>query len=228
MKTILSAALAFVFACAAPASPGGLGSGEDEDETKSGSTKGKADDHDEADTGKAGVYPAVVFTGYDGTHAYKVPVSLVGGGSATWTADDPSLVTLETKKEGVMITAKKAGATTVTAKVGSKSYKVKVTITKYAESAWAAGEKVYTTSLKCNGCHVKASGPDHSPSEIGKHEDAHIRARITTGESLHGEATQANHKFGDRLDDAGVASAIAYIRALKPKAWPSEEHGHED
>ncbi len=164
------------------------------------------------------MYPAEVFTGYDGSRAYKVPVSLVGGASATWTAEDPSLVTLETKKEGVMITARKAGSTTVTAKVGSKSYKVKVTITKYAQGAWAAGEKVYTTSVKCDGCHVKSSGPDHSPSEIGKHEDAHIRARITTGESLHGEATQANHKLGDRLDADGVVAAIAYIRGLTSRA----------
>jgi hypothetical protein len=188
---------------------------------------GNDDDHgdDHAAGGEVGVFPTEVHTGFDGEHDFVVPVSSLGG-AATWTGDDDA-VSLETSDEGVMITPKKAGPTTVTAKIGGKKFTVEVDVTEYDASAWTTGQRVYNETIKCKSCHVKSSGPDHSPTEIGKHEDAHLEKRVLTGESLHGEPAQANHKFESRLATGELEGVLAYLRGLTPRGWPKEEHGHE-
>jgi mono/diheme cytochrome c family protein len=192
--------------------------------TKSSDATEKGDDHDH--DGEAGVYPTEVFTGFDGARDFVVPVS-AHGGKATWTAEDEDIVELTPRAEGVEIKSKKAGTTKVTAKIGGKSFSVKVTVKAYPKDAWSAGNAVYNETVRCASCHLKANGPDHSPSEVGRHEDEHLERRILTGESLHGEAKQPNHAFEDQLQANELEGVVAYLRALEPNGWPKEAHDHE-
>lgn len=207
--------LAFLIACSSPPAP---------TLTKSSDATEKDDDHDHDE--EAGVYPTEVFTGFDGVRDFFVPVS-AHGGKATWTAEDEDIVELDPQDEGVIIKSKKAGTTKVRAKIGGKSFSVKVTVKAYSKDAWSAGNAVYNETVKCASCHMKAKGPDHSPSEVGRHEDEHLERRILTGESLHGEAKQPDHAFEDQLQANELEGVIAYLRALEPNGWPKEAHDHE-
>jgi mono/diheme cytochrome c family protein len=229
-KRPMLAFLVFLTAACDPPVAGPIG-GDSPEVTKPRKDPPKGGDPDDSEgggdvTGATGVYPTEAFTGFDGEHDFVLPIASIGG-KATWTAKDASMVSLEQSDEGVKVKSKKAGSTTLTAKSGSKSFTVKLTITEYAPEAWTAGQRVYNETIQCKTCHVKKNAPDHSPSEIGKHEDAHIEQRVKTGESLHGEPPQANHKFADRLEDGDLEGVLAYLRALKPNGFPKEEHGHE-
>lgn len=51
----------------------------------------------------------------DGEHDFQLPVIVPGMAGVTFTAADPSLVSIENGADGALLTMKKAGSTTITA-----------------------------------------------------------------------------------------------------------------
>ncbi|MET0341303.1 MAG: hypothetical protein ABW252_09880 [Polyangiales bacterium] len=141
-----------------------------------------------------------MYSGFDGVHTYQIPVKTTGVKNATFTAADPSLVTIEKDGDGVLITTKKAGETTITATAGGLKGTAKLTITNYTAAQWTAGESRYnngepfklpefdpcnpprtpptiSNKLSCTNCHgVTGSLGDvkHTPTQIGGYSDEQL------------------------------------------------------
>ena len=86
-----------------------------------------------------------VYSGFDGTHSYQVPVFVEGvdPSTVTWGASDPSYVSLQPYVIGVMITTKKAGEVDIVASAGGKCGTTHLTITQYQASDWTTGNARY-------------------------------------------------------------------------------------
>lgn len=174
------------------------------------------------------IFPPKLVTGFDGTHTFQAPASLVGGSGATWSADDVSLVTLAPTSDGthVMITAKKAGSTNINATVGGKKVSVPITINSYTAAQYTAGETRYktdsaTSGKACASCHQATGGsaPDHTPTELVADTDDEVINTFKTGTDPEGVPVPApNHKFA--VSAAEQAGLVAYLRALKPSGYP--------
>lgn len=174
------------------------------------------------------IFPPKLVTGFDGTHTFQAPAVLVGGTGAAWAADDPSLVTLAASADGsqVMITAKKAGSTNISATVGGKKVSVPITINSYTTAQYTAGETRYktdsaTSGKACASCHQAAGGsaPDHTPTELDADTDQEVINTFTMGVDPEGVPVPTpNHKFA--VSAADQQGLVVYLRALKPSGYP--------
>jgi hypothetical protein len=118
------------------------------------------------------IFPSKIYSGVDGQTTFKAPVVAVGGKNVRWSLSDPSIATLEPSADGtqLMITAKKAGKTTLTATVGSQRATATINVTQYTPQQLADGKKRYTTTgatgQACANCHGKGqNAPDHTPTQ---------------------------------------------------------------
>lgn len=86
-----------------------------------------------------------MYSGYDGVHDYKLPVKVTGAtGDLTVTTDPPDFVDSEPNTDGVMLTMRKAGATTVLIKDAQGSWgSAKLTITQFTPDQWELGKTRY-------------------------------------------------------------------------------------
>src|SRR5437773_11308507 len=68
---------------------------------------------------KLKIFPPKVYSGFDGQNKYRAPVIAYGTAETVeWSLSDPSLASLDVSADGVMLTTKKAGSGTLSAKVG--------------------------------------------------------------------------------------------------------------
>ena len=86
-----------------------------------------------------------IYSGYDGTHIYQVPVFVEGvdPGTVTWGASDPTMVSLQPYVSGIMITTKKAGDVTIIARMGSQCGSAPLHIASYTVAEWNLGNLRY-------------------------------------------------------------------------------------
>ncbi|MGH7434969.1 MAG: hypothetical protein ACRENE_04780 [Polyangiaceae bacterium] len=93
-----------------------------------------------------------VYSGFDGTHTYQVPVFAEGvdPSTVTWGASDPSYVSMQPYVTGVMITTRKAGEVDIIARSGSKCGTTHLTITQFQASDWTAGNARYNNGNGLN------------------------------------------------------------------------------
>ena len=157
---------------------------------------GRPDGNPEA----AVVFPAVVHTGHDGAHPFRVPVSTDLSnqveGEDTWTTGDPSIATVEPvatpaghpAARGVwaMLTAAGAGETTVSATIAGYTVTAEVLVAAYSSDQVAAGDARYHTEgaddrRACASCHEAEGGADHTPTEMAYHDDAALLVVVTEG-----------------------------------------------
>jgi len=199
----------------------------------------------ESEGGEAEVFPTRIYTGYDGTNTYRAPIVVNDAASKVeWSIDDASLATLQTSgSNGELVTliSKKAGSGTVSAKVGSKTFKVPVQITGYTLEQWQAGKRRYeagpdANNPACNSCHANSPGkPNHTPSEIDRDPDADLLQIITTGVDPEINSEEPA-KISDRTEFADLlrgrehkwsitaeerVGLMAYMRSLEPRGRPS-------
>ncbi len=93
-----------------------------------------------------------MYSGYDGVHTYQVPAVVAGvsNSSVTWTASDPSMVSIRPDiaiaQGGAMLTTLKAGTVTITATAGTLCGSSLLTITQFAPSDWESGNTRYNLS----------------------------------------------------------------------------------
>jgi hypothetical protein len=183
------------------------------------------------------IFPPKIFTGYDGVDSYQAPVITVNhSGNVTWTIADASLATLQPEGDGheMMITAKKAGETTVTATNGSSTSTATLKIYSYTRDENSDGKRRYTTNIDadspaCSTCHAPGIGPDHTPTEIDADPDEEIANTFLTGIDPEGRSIRENSEFGVllgqknhvwKVPESQTTGLISYMRSLAPKGYP--------
>jgi hypothetical protein len=193
---------------------------------------------------KFSIFPREIYTGFDGTHTYKAPVIAVSkegvpitSGGVTWTIADPSLADLKVEPQGVIITAKKAGDTKLTAtQAGQEPFAVPLKIYAYTPTAWAEGEHRYKNKVDdnnpaCNNCHGKGAGlgPDHTPTQLDADPDENIQNTFTTGVDPEGRPIATESQWAHLLEGkkhmwsvtaSEKVNMLAYLRALEPTGYP--------
>lgn len=133
----------------------------------------------------------------------------------SWSSVDPSIATVSGTDELGTVVAVKAGSTTITAKAGGTVMPIPLTVISYTAAQLSAGQSAYQSS-NCGSCH-NATGPDISPSDIGKHTDQQIMDAVVSGKNPEGGDVSigaAAHSFA-LTGDAKVGIA-AYLRSLTP------------
>ena len=183
--------------------------------------------------------PATAFSGFDGTHTFQVPVAVYNAGAdVTVTADDASAADvtpaslLNPTKDGVtdtgkyfLVTTKKAGTVTLTARTSGRSATSSITVTAYGTDRWTTGQQRYLNGEggdpPCTDCHAGTSGIDHSPAALATVTDDAVGVTITTGVSPGGNTILVDGKPGHRwtVTDAELPGLVTYLRALAPKGF---------
>lgn len=234
---VFVAAYAGVFACSSTQT-----SYVDEPEEEPGVKDAGFDTKPSAETG-LGILtfmPEKSYSGFDGTHAFIVPVAVYDSDDdLKVTASDPSAVEIVPKKltnpvrpDGTtdngkyfFVTVKKAGTITLTASSGGKTAESTVTVAEYATDRWAAGEARYKngsgTEPACTECHVNGQAIDHSPAALATATDEKIAVVITTGISTSGFPIKINDEPGHKwtVTDEERDGLVTYLRSLEPRGF---------
>lgn len=180
------------------------------------------------------VMPFASYSGYDGTHSFKVPIAVYGAGTdLTLTASDPSAVNITKVKltnpgndQGTWFFAetKKAGSVTLTASSKGKTADTTLTVKSYDSSAYDAGKMRYMNGSDdgkdpaCTKCHDAANGGiDHSPAAMASDQDPDVQAIITTGIVNEHPITAVVHKWSATSPE--LAGLVVYLRALEPNGF---------
>ena len=180
------------------------------------------------------VFPLKAHSGFDGTHAFKVPLITNLEPDPVWTLADPSIGTLQavqsppeweaTGGSWALITTLKPGVTELSATVGTVTASTTLTVTAYTAADVAIGETRYRepadagpNRVPCASCHEKEDGADHSPVRAAMYDDAGLLTIIKTGE-LAGEITlRVPHKWD--ITAAEQKGIVAYLRSLPPRGF---------
>jgi hypothetical protein len=180
--------------------------------------------------------PFASFSGYDGTHSFKVPVAVYGGGSdLAVTASDPSAVDITKVKltnpgndlgRWFFLETKKSGRITITASSSGQTVTTSLTIKSYDASSYDTGSMRYMngsddgTQPPCVQCHDANGGIDHSPATLASSDDLTVQAIITTGVLNEHPITSVKHKW--QATDAELTGLVTYLRALEPRGFTAE------
>jgi mono/diheme cytochrome c family protein len=159
--------------------------------------------------GDISVFPDKVFVGVDetGKALSAAPVGLTGGaGTVSWISSNTGIATASGNAKAGTIAAKKPGTSTVTVKDGTKTATVLVTVIAYTSADKTAGAAEFAAA-KCADCHG-ASGPDITPSGVGKHSDEEILAAVTAGMNPEGGDLEGGHKY------TATPAIVAYLRSI--------------
>ncbi len=153
-----------------------------------------------------------------GAAQYKVTIAAMNGKGVVWASADASIATVSGTDALGTVTALKAGSTKITATSGGKTVEIPLVVAVYKSSDRAAASSMWSGTCSKGGCH-DASGPDVSPSGIGKHTDAQIQATVTMGENPEGGEVsigKAAHSFAIATDAPAYAGIVAQMRSLPP------------
>ncbi len=237
-------ALTVALVAAACSSPGAAV--DDGEPADAGKVKNTADAK-AADSGAAGegyvdattpqltILPLKAFSGFDGTHTFRVPIAIYGGGKdLTLTASDAALAQIDptslTNPAGddgtyFMVTVKGAGSLVLTASTGGKSVTARFEIASYPASNYAVGEGRYKNGAgaepPCTKCHSEG-GIDHSPAALASATDGDILRVILSGVLVAGNPiTTVKHKW--TVTDAEKSGLVTYLRALPPRGFEASK-----
>jgi hypothetical protein len=227
--SLITLSLVLVAAC-------GSGSGPDPGGGPSAGTPDAGSDPvPPPDPGEDYVFPDVAHTGFDGTHAFKVPLS-TNLTDVTWTVGDESIADVtgvpapaelaEYGETWAVVTTRKAGTTMVTATAGGKTVSAMLVVEAYDAASVTAGEGRYnspdnpgaTQRNACVSCHGLPNGVDHSPVQMAYFADDEILSAITTGMYPDGYVlTGVNHAWN--LTDGERKGIVPYLRSLPLKGF---------
>ena len=187
--------------------------------------------------------PNSVYSGTDGTHTFKVPVAVYDSDSdLAISASDGAAITLAPVKlknpvdqDGLtdngkyfLITAKKAGAYTLTATSKGRSTTASITVANYDPSRYAAGKARYEAAgtgadRPCTTCHVNGAAIDHSPAALGTASDQEIGIIITTGVKPGPNVIKIDSEPGTlhkwNVTPSEEDGLITFLRGIDPKGF---------
>lgn len=184
--------------------------------------------------GKFEIFPPEIFTGTDGVHTFKAPVSTVNGSSVSWTIADPSVARLEPDGENAMIVAVKPGDTMVVATSGGETSTAALHIVSYTAQQYSDGEKRYmmgpdADNPPCKECHAPGKGPDHTATELDADPDSQIQNTFLTGVDPEDRPIKDNSEFANllkgkthmwKVTESEKVGLVAYLRGLPPMGYP--------
>jgi hypothetical protein len=187
--------------------------------------------------GVLGFRPATSYSGFDGTHSFKVPVAVYDADSdLVVTADNGA--TVEPKelvtpvRDGIVdngryyiVTIARAGNVALTATSKGRSATATINVTTYAASRWVTGETRYLNGSgsdpPCTQCHVDGAAIDHSPAALATATDEKVQIVITTGISTANTpidtGTPGGHKW--TVTKAELDGLVTYLRGLPPRGF---------
>lgn len=93
------------------------------------------------------LFPTTAHTGYDGEHEFKVEVRVASVKAEQWESSDPAAVQFTNTEKGVLITTKKAGEFTITARAGDQYGTAKLVVTQYSAADWNFGKDRYNNGI---------------------------------------------------------------------------------
>jgi hypothetical protein len=101
-----------------------------------------------------------MYSGYDGSHVFKIPARVSGASVVTWSSSDGRYADLDdldptAGPSGVMITTKKAGAVQIIARAGRLRGSATLTIAAFDSSDCDAGELRYNVGIGPDGAQVR-------------------------------------------------------------------------
>ena len=190
--------------------------------------------------------PSREYSGFDGQHAFKVPIAVYGsnaGDDVTLAPDEAgSAVVTKVKLAGVsaaddsglyyLVEVKKAGSLKLTAKASGQSASATVSVAEYEAAQWETGRTRYENAgangePACASCHVNGKAIDNSPAALASVTDADVgrimtlgvkpsRATISTGCT---DCSEAAKKHQWTLTDDERRGLIVYLRALDPRGF---------
>lgn len=180
------------------------------------------------------ILPGALYSGFDGTHEFKVPVAVHGAKGVTLTASDNTVVDIAKSQltdpaeaakddgERFMLTVKKVGSITLTATVPGARATATLDVASYAANRYAVGENRYmngggTGQPACIQCHAEGSGKDHSPTKVAASPDNEVMAIITTGILRGTPIRGVNHRW--EVDEPTLDGLVTYLRALPPRGY---------
>jgi hypothetical protein len=161
-------------------------------------------------TGAAGTLKllfAPMYSAFEPTHKYQLPVIIDGFTGAKFEASDPSKVDVENTATGATLTMKAAGSVTITATLGNEKGSSLLTITETTAADWEKGNARYNSGVDglptdggtvtvanfftnrdpkgaCTTCHSKTAKLfqiEHTPQQTGGFSDTEIITIFTTG-----------------------------------------------
>jgi mono/diheme cytochrome c family protein len=241
---IAASSAAVVFACSSPPAA----TSDDDDDTQGDASDftrdGSVYDSTPASDTTLGILrfsPDKSYSGFDGTHSFKVPVAVYDGADDLQVSlDDAAEGTLtpvklvNPTKTGVtdsgryyMVLIEKAGTFTLTATSGGQTVTSRITVSNYDAPRYAAGQARYNTTdntdtrKACTQCHGSGSDKiDHSPAVLATATDEEVKAIITTG-ILNNFPIKINGVSGHRWDatDEELDGLVTYLRSLDPNGF---------
>lgn len=155
------------------------------------------------------------YSAHDGEHEFKIPLSVAGVNNIDWSASDPDMVDLDPQSKGlVLVTTRKPGTVTITAKKGSLRGTTKLTITDATAEEWEAGNARYNNGIvlkrgerrdgggggweggtpsperqqaACTNCHARGKDDvEHTPMQTGGYSDQELIDIFTKGQKPEG------------------------------------------
>jgi mono/diheme cytochrome c family protein len=216
-----------------------------EDSPKPGTQKsddGKFDSTPSPDAG-LGVMsfsPDAVHSGFDGEHAFKVPIAVYDAADdLVVSAKDPSAATVASVKlmkpvvDGVLdngkyflVTPTKAGDIVLVATSKGRTTEATLSVTAYTTAQWAAGKLRYENAgtsgePACTQCHAGSAGIDHSPAALASVDDQTVGTVITSGISTSGFPIKESSGKGHRwvVTDEERNALVTYLRGLEPRGF---------
>lgn len=183
--------------------------------------------------------PHVAYSGYDGTHTFKVPIAVYDSADdLTVTADDPSAATVspaelqtKLKDDGTfdsgkyfMVDVKKAGTITLTARSNGQTATATINVTSYDPGRYAIGQARYNNQAgaepACTMCHAGGNAIDHSPAALASSTDEAIATVITTGIATSGfpiSGVEGGHRWTVTQEQRD--GLVTYLRSLEPRGF---------
>jgi hypothetical protein len=181
--------------------------------------------------------PATTYSGFDGTHSFKVPLAVYDADSdLVVTANSGALVEpkqlVTAVRDGItdngryyFVTIARAGNVTLTATSKGRTTTATINVTTYASTRWAIGQTRYLNGSgsdpPCADCHVNGAAIDHSPAALATATDEKIEIVITTGISTANTPIDTGRPGGHKwtVTESELDGLVTYLRALEPRGF---------
>jgi|tagenome__1003787_1003787.scaffolds.fasta_scaffold20860902_2 hypothetical protein len=198
------------------------------------------------------IVPRRMYSAFDGTHSFKVPMLALNVFGVKWSISDPSLAHIDAYDDSdtapgseAMVLARTAGTTTISATAGRQEASSVLTVTAVTPQLWEIGRRRYVEgalirndvpdpAAACTNCHGAGKNDvEHTPAQIGGFSDEDVIAIFTEGRKPPGvknrvipfEQWSPIHRWA--MDDEEKKGVVAYLRSLEPQSQGTADFAGE-
>jgi hypothetical protein len=178
------------------------------------------------------ILPELAHGGYDGVHAFQLPMATSLRGEVQWQVDGTAADVVPTTIPGdavgsplstwVVLTVGRSGSVVVTASSAAQEMSAVLEITSYTPAEIALGERRYRQPgdalapgrVSCASCHERPEGHDHSALLTMYWADDQLLSAITTGRYDDTTSLAVPHAWDIRPDEE--RAIVGFLRSLPP------------